>query len=224
MNQEPSNELAELGGAATQVAHDLKNQLSGLKLYATFLVKRAEKDAARADELETLHKIIAGLDRATAEMNALVRYGRPLALKKQRGDLLKVVQTAGGAPLKAEGETFAAEFDATLLAEALQTLFAATRVAPPEQTAQQDRAERRDSDDAPLHVRRLKGDAGAAQQAIIEWRGAAGVWDARQPFRAFKGASGARLALASKIIRAHGGTVESEAGEFRVTLPLTAQS
>ncbi len=36
--------LQELGRASVQIMHDLKNQLNGLKLYATFLRKRAERD------------------------------------------------------------------------------------------------------------------------------------------------------------------------------------
>ena len=35
--------LQALGRASVQIVHDLKNQLNGLKLYATFLRKRMEK-------------------------------------------------------------------------------------------------------------------------------------------------------------------------------------
>ena len=64
-----SNSLQTLGRASLQIVHDLKNQLNGLKLYATFLRKRMEKNEHRADEMETLNKLIAGLDRAAADLS-----------------------------------------------------------------------------------------------------------------------------------------------------------
>src|SRR5919202_7113951 len=75
--------LQELGRASVQIVHDLKNQLNGLKLYATFLRKRMEKSGRPADEQETIDKLIAGLERAASDMTALVRYGRPLELRRQ---------------------------------------------------------------------------------------------------------------------------------------------
>ena len=70
--------LQELGRASVQIIHDLKNQINGLKLYATFLRKRIETNGRPADELETINKLIAGLERAAADMTMLVRFGRPL--------------------------------------------------------------------------------------------------------------------------------------------------
>ena len=74
--------LQELGRASVQIVHDLKNQINGLKLYATFLRKRLEKTDGRTDELDTVAKLLAGLERAAADMTTLVRYGRPLALRR----------------------------------------------------------------------------------------------------------------------------------------------
>ena len=68
--QQPAQDaeaLQELGRASVEIVHDIKNQLNGLKLYATFLRKRFERDTRPADELETINKIIAGLERAAAE-------------------------------------------------------------------------------------------------------------------------------------------------------------
>ncbi|HYP00223.1 MAG TPA: hypothetical protein VER76_08535, partial [Pyrinomonadaceae bacterium] len=65
--------LMELGRASVQIVHDLKNQINGLKLYATFLRKRMEKTDRPPDELETINKIMAGLERAATDMNMLVR-------------------------------------------------------------------------------------------------------------------------------------------------------
>src|SRR6185436_10871513 len=84
--------LWALGQASVQIVHDLGNQLNGLKLYATFLRRRLEKAERPADELETVNKLIAGLDRTAADLSMIVQYGQPLALKKQPGiDLHKIM-------------------------------------------------------------------------------------------------------------------------------------
>src|SRR6266403_2291776 len=87
-----SAELEKLGRATLEIVHDLKNQLNGLKLYATFLRKRLERDDQALEERETLAKLIAGLDRAARDMTALVRYSRPVELHPQpRVDLSKII-------------------------------------------------------------------------------------------------------------------------------------
>src|SRR5215216_5759907 len=77
--------LAELGRASVQIVHDLKNQLNGLKLYATFLRKRMEKSQRPEDERETVAKLIQGLERAASDMTTLVRLGRPVELRRLPG-------------------------------------------------------------------------------------------------------------------------------------------
>src|SRR5712691_4697798 len=77
--------LQNLGRASLQIIHDIKNQLNGLKLYATYLRKRMEKIDQAGDLQETVAKLIAGLDRSASDMNVLVQYGRPLSLNKQAG-------------------------------------------------------------------------------------------------------------------------------------------
>ena len=89
--------LIELGRASVQIVHDLKNQINGLKLYATFLRKRMERSERPADELETINKIMAGLERAATDMNLLVRLGRPLELQRTaRLDLAALLAEATG--------------------------------------------------------------------------------------------------------------------------------
>src|SRR6266496_6532642 len=78
-----SSVFEDLGRATVQIVHDLKNQLNGLKLYATFLRKRLERDDRATEERETLAKLIAGLDRAARDMTALVQYTQPLELRFQ---------------------------------------------------------------------------------------------------------------------------------------------
>nr|MDQ3804763.1 hypothetical protein [Acidobacteriota bacterium] len=116
--------LRALGSASVQIVHDLKNQLNGLKLYATFLRKRMEKSERPADELETMAKLIQGLERAAADMTLLVRYGRPVELKRQPGtDLARLLsETADGLRFTAGAGPFKGEFDPTLLTEALKNI------------------------------------------------------------------------------------------------------
>src|SRR5687768_11255354 len=75
--------LAALGLASVQIVHDLKNQLNGLKLYATFLRKRMEKTERPEDELDTIKKLIAGLDRTAEDLSMISEYGQPLQLRPQ---------------------------------------------------------------------------------------------------------------------------------------------
>src|SRR5919202_2206617 len=118
--------LQELGRASVQIVHDLKNQLNGLKLYATFLRKRMEKAERPADEQETLAKLISGLERAAADMTVLVRFGRALELRRQPGtDLARLLRdSADGAHVETDGGPFEGDFDPALLSEALKNITA----------------------------------------------------------------------------------------------------
>src|ERR687889_306863 len=118
--------LRALGSASVQIVHDLKNQLNGLKLYATFLRKRMEKAGRPADEQETLAKLISGLERAASDMTVLVRFGRALELRRQPGtDLARLLQdSADGAHVECAGGPFEGDFDPVLLAEALKNITA----------------------------------------------------------------------------------------------------
>src|SRR4051812_40840567 len=199
--------LRDLGSASVQIVHDLKNQLNGLKLYATFLRKRMEKAERPADEQETLAKLISGLERAAADMNVLVRFGRTMELRRQPGtDLARLLQdSADGAHVETDGGPFEGDFDPVLLAEALKNITAGAFG----ESAAADEASR---------VRL----SGKDSWALVEWQGAAahaGSAD-EDPFRSLAGAAGLRMALAAKIVRAHGGEVSSEGGRLRARLPL----
>lgn len=199
--------LRDLGSASVQIVHDLKNQLNGLKLYATFLRKRMEKAERPADEQETLAKLISGLERAAADMNVLVRFGRTLELRRQPGtDLARLVQdSADGAHVEIDGGPFEGDFDPVLLAEALKNITAGA-------FGESGNAE------GASRVR-LSGDGAGA---LVEWHDPAAPADpeGEDPFRSLAGASGLRLALAAKIVRAHGGEVSKEGGRIRARLPL----
>ncbi|HZG53033.1 MAG TPA: hypothetical protein VEZ40_12935 [Pyrinomonadaceae bacterium] len=204
--------LIELGRASVQIVHDLKNQVNGLKLYATFLRKRMEKSERPADELETINKIMAGLERAAADMNTLVRFGRPLEPQRQpRLDLAALLAAAtGGDFAPQDGNAYRGDFDAPLLSDALKSVHAGAR-----QLA---------SKDAPPDINLRRAETAAAATAatpfaLIEWRGLKDAGD-NDIFNSFNGGAGLRLALAAKVIQAHGGTVEQASDALRVRLPL----
>ena len=93
-SREDSGTLQDLGRASVQIVHDLKNQLNGLKLYATYLRKRMEKVDQASELQETLGKLITGLDRAAADLNVLVQYGRPISVNRHAGiDIQKLIKS-----------------------------------------------------------------------------------------------------------------------------------
>lgn len=206
--QQPAHDsaaLETLGRASVQVVHDLKNQLNGLKLYATFLRKRAARPERPADELETVEKIIAGLERAASDTNALVRFGRPVELSARPGsDLAQILAAAAPDTSLPPGQVFRGDFDAAALTEALQLIDAAV--------CGKDAATR------PAVKLSLAAD-GDTPAAIVEWQTehAARLLDAAA---SLSGSDGLRVALARKIVRAHGGQLEHAANALRVRLPI----
>lgn len=205
-----TNTLAELGRASVQIVHDLKNQLNGLKLYATFLRKRMEKAERPEDERETVAKLIQGLERAASDMTTLVRLGRPVELRRQRGvDLARILaEASNGSEISPQGaDPLEGEFDAAALTEALKAIHAGSL----------SLAERREDDQGvEVHIGRDE----SRSQALIEWRGLRAATD---PFHSFAGSDALRMTLAAKIIEAHGGEARYEANALRVRLPVEKQ-
>jgi signal transduction histidine kinase len=215
--------LQTLGRASVQIVHDLKNQLNGLKLYATFLRKRLEKGERPAEELETIGKLIAGIDRTAADLSLLSDFGRPMELRKQsatdieqmlRGVVANVNTDASAPALEREAiiiETEAvpllAEVDGALLAESLRSI-SMTAV----------KYFRAGKKEGPLKVHVTTEAASEGRDGVIDWQ----VLDSvdHDPFRSFAGTDEIRLSLAAKVIEAHGGSVERSNGFLRVRLPL----
>ena len=217
--------LIELGRASVQIVHDLKNQINGLKLYATFLRKRMERSERPADELETINKIMAGLERAATDMQTLVRLGRPLELQRSaRLDLAALLAGATEGDFAPDAPAASAEdgggyhgsFDAPALSEALKNIHAGARSLAPRDAAPTVNLRREEADATGAT------DAAAAAQpfALIEWRGLKAA--EHDIFSSFNGGTGLRLALAARIIQAHDGTVEQEPDSLKVRLPLTS--
>ena len=214
---EDSETLQDLGRASIQIVHDLKNQLNGLKLYATFLRRRIEKGERPEDEQETIAKLMAGLDRAASDLATIVEYGRKIELKKQPGfEVQKMVRTVcstfdgpGGEIVVDSGsDSIQGSFDPLKLTDAFKWISAA---------AIKNRLPNNDGAEAkPVSVKVAALDN---QDAIIEWSGLRKI--DHDPFHSFVGSEEIRLALAAKIIEAHGGSAKLAEDRFVVQLPLS---
>ena len=207
---EETERLQDLGRASMQIVHDLKNQLNGLKLYATFLRKRIEKSERPSDEQETVGKLINGLNRAAEDLSLIVRYGQPVELKKQAGvDVHKLLQGAtaseigGEVVMESTSDSIQGNFDRFKLGDAFKWLCAGA-------------IKHRQGDDGAVSIAAKTGNAG---QVLIEWSGLRQL--DHDPFRSFGGSEEIKLALAARIIEAHGGTVKFADKKFAVELPLS---
>jgi signal transduction histidine kinase len=220
-----SHGLQALGRASVQVVHDLKNQINGLKLYATFLRKRMEKSERPADELETINKLLAGLDRTATDLSLIMQFGQPVEIKKQPGiDLQSMMQTIaaninehpptsgalkGLVVVDSDGGALVGAFDSDAISEALKSIsVGAIKMF----SRSQDKA---------LIVRIERESSPEGKTGVIEWQGLeAGGHD---PFNSFIGSDGLRMALAARVVEAHGGSAERQNGMLRVRLPLATQ-
>jgi len=211
---EETERLQDLGRASMQIVHDLKNQLNGLKLYATFLRRRIEKSERPGDEQETVSKLINGLDRAAEDLSTIVRYGQPVELKKQPGfEVDKVLssicssvdETNSKIVWKSDSDAVQGSFDHFKLTDAFKWLCLGA-------------LKHRETDDdgaGEILVTTKLGDS----RATIEWTGLRQL--DRDPFRSFAGSDEVKLALAAKIIEAHGGSAKYTDKKFVVELPLS---
>ena len=169
---------------------------------------RFESEDRPAEEREILAKLIEGLDRAAREMTTLVRYSRPVELRRRRANLRKIVIEA---TLSSTSETsehpLFGEFDPNALSEAFRSLtqHAVSHVSS------------RDPNQIAIHVNR----SGLANspEAIIEWRA---KFDNRShPFGSGHKYESVHAALATRIIEAHDGRVEFSSDAIRAWLPLS---
>ena len=212
---EETERLQDLGRASMQIVHDLKNQLNGLKLYATFLRRRIEKSERPADEQETIGKLINGLDRTADDLSTIVRYGQPVELKRQAGvEVDKVLRGAcagfseSGAQIVMEtgSDSIQGYFDHFKLADAFKWLCAGAI----------KHRQQNEEGAGEITVTAKPEDSG---RVLVEWSGLRQL--DHDPFRSFAGSDEIKLALAAKIIEAHGGSAKFIDRKFAIELPLS---
>lgn len=216
---EDGSTLQELGKASIQIVHDLKNQLNGLKLYATFLRRRIEKSERPEDEQQTISKLIAGLDRAANDLSTIVQYGREVDLKKQPGvDVQKTMRSICSrlneptSPVicESDADSLVGTLDPTKLTDALSWISTVAL-----------KYRKNDDHNGTITVS-VKRDQQNEDGAMIEWSGLEQI--DHDPFHSFAGSDEIRMSLAAKIVEAHGGSAQYEDRRFRVTLPLAQEA
>ena len=212
---EEINRFEDLGRASMQIVHDLKNQLNGLKLYATFLRRRIEKSERPGDEQETIAKLIGGLDRAADDLSTIVRYGQPVELKKQSG--IEVSRMLREVCAGFDGASASVEWDQS--SDEIQGTFDHFKLNDAFKWLCNGALKHRDQkeDDQTIHVSAKLGDSDS-KTGVIEWSGLRQL--DHDPFRSFAGSDEIKLALAAKIIEAHGGSAKFIDKKFVIALPV----
>jgi signal transduction histidine kinase len=88
---ERKNRLAALGEMAAGMAHEIRNPLGGIQLYASMLAKDV---ADRDDSLTTVKKISAGVKRLDALVTQVLQFSREIVAFPQPMDLAEAVEQA----------------------------------------------------------------------------------------------------------------------------------
>jgi two-component system sensor histidine kinase HydH len=216
--------IAALGRVAAQIAHEVKNPLAGLLLYAMHLRGKAADKLAES-ETALLDKIIDTVNHLTGTCEQVLDFARPLALAPRPADLNRVVADVlhlAAPQLDASRvETRLALADGGAVAHVDESSLRAALMNLALNAAQAMRGggrlsvtTRREGERVRLEIADT-GQGMSAEQAekIFE------------PFYTTKAAGlGLGMPYAKKVVEQHGGTieVESRAGEgttVRITLP-----
>lgn len=88
---ERKNRLAALGEMAAGLAHEIRNPLGGIQLYASML---AQDVADRPESLQTVRKIAGGVRRLEALVGQVLQFSREIAAQPEPADLADVVDQA----------------------------------------------------------------------------------------------------------------------------------
>jgi len=88
---ERRNRLAALGEMAAGMAHEIRNPLGGIQLYASLLAKDV---ADRSDSLQLVTKISAGVKRLESLVSQVLHFTREITASVSEADLAEVVAEA----------------------------------------------------------------------------------------------------------------------------------
>ena len=88
---ERRNRLAALGEMAAGMAHEIRNPLGGIQLYASLLAKDV---ADRSDSLQLVTKISAGVKRLESLVSQVLHFTREITASVSEADLSEVVAEA----------------------------------------------------------------------------------------------------------------------------------
>ncbi|HEX4794793.1 MAG TPA: ATP-binding protein [Humisphaera sp.] len=88
---ETRNRLAALGEMAAGMAHEIRNPLGGIQLYASMLAKDV---ADRPQSLETVRKISGGVKRLESLVSQVLQFTRQIQVHRQPVDIAQLVSQA----------------------------------------------------------------------------------------------------------------------------------
>ena len=88
---ERKNRLAALGEMAAGLAHEIRNPLGGIQLYASML---AQDVVDRPESLATVRKISGGVRRLEALVGQVLQFSREITAHPERTDLAEIVDNA----------------------------------------------------------------------------------------------------------------------------------
>jgi len=87
-----SGALAALGRMAAQVAHELRNPLGGLKLFADYLEQRLN-DASDTEGVQVARRISLEVDHMAELVREITQFGRPATLRRAHTSLNGLVES-----------------------------------------------------------------------------------------------------------------------------------
>jgi len=90
---ERKNRLAALGEMAAGMAHEIRNPLGGIHLYASLLAKDVEK-AGMASSLEVVRKISGGVKRLESLVSQVLSFSREMRVSPAAADLAQIAAGA----------------------------------------------------------------------------------------------------------------------------------
>ena len=186
--------LETLGRMASTLAHEIRNPLGGIQLYAGMLRRDLAHDPEKVRTLDRVLGAVSSLDQLVEDM---LVYGRDVELRKTRRSLGDVVDDALAlarvkADVRREGTPGEAEVDADALGRAfLNLILNAAQAARSALVVRFDGRSVSFADDGP-------GIPAEVLEKLFT------------PFVTSKAkGTGLGLAIAHKIVEAHGGTIEA---------------
>ena len=201
--------LIETGRVAARLIHDFKNQLGGLKLYATYLQKRF---ADNAEGVEIAGKIAQGLNEMAEQAAILNQLSRPLELRMEKGDPALIIEQVVSR-LQSRASAKRAKITLNLVPDAPRITFDSRQIGAALESII-SRAVDATLEDGKVEISLRRRDE--ALQVEIKDNGA--TLDDNQRLRFFDPLAGDRLnkialglAMARRIIEKHGGRISARA-------------
>jgi signal transduction histidine kinase len=88
---ERRNRLAALGEMAAGLAHEIRNPLGGIQLYASLL---AQDVADRPDSANTVRKIVSGVKRLEALVSQVLNFSKDIRADAEEADVAEIIREA----------------------------------------------------------------------------------------------------------------------------------